>query len=168
MLISNIGSGYANNGGVSWYSSGAAIDGSRTAAAAEKTADFILAEDAGVVAALSSGTGSPSQTYTSTGLLDGIISTNAGTYSDPLATLQTDGSKAESVAQQAVNKQIVATLKSTAVAAGVYNGTGILQSLPLSRVSDLGSLLRNNPQLSYVQISNSYNQGIIESLNIIA
>ncbi|MES2106554.1 MAG: hypothetical protein V4634_21220, partial [Pseudomonadota bacterium] len=103
-----------------------------------------------------------------TGLLDGNNPVNTGTSSDPLASVNADGSNAESVLQQAVDKEIVATLSAKAVVAGVYNGMGILESLPFSRVTDLGSLLRYNPQLSSILVGNSYNQGIIESLNIIA
>ncbi len=73
-----------------------------------------------------------------------------------------------SVLQQAVDKELVAALSAKAVGAGVYNGMGVLESLPYSRVTDLGSLLRFNPQLSYIQVGNSYNQGTLESLDIIA
>ncbi len=89
--------------------------------------------------------------YTADGLLQGNA-TSAG----------------DSVLQQAVDKEIVAALSAKAVGAGVYNGAGVLESLPYSRVTDLGSLLRYNPQLSYIQVGNSYNQGILESVDIVA
>lgn len=120
----------------------------------------MLAENSSVVTALSSGTSSNLQTYSSAGLLNGNVWTGTGTYpnyASPPAALQ-----------QTVNKGIVATLSAKAVGAGVYNGMGLLESLPLARVTDLGSLLRNNPQLSYVQAGNSYNKGLIVSLDIIA
>ncbi len=174
MLISTIGSGYADKSGVSSYSPGTAIDAVGATGATAKQADVMLTEVASVIASLSSGNSGnssnvqPAPTYTATGLLDGNNPVSTGTSSNPPASVNADGSNAESVLQQAVDKEIVATLSAKAVVAGVYNGMGILESLPFSRVTDLGSLLRYNPQLSSILVGNSYNQGIIESLNIIA
>lgn len=168
MPISGIGSSYPDSSGVSAYPSATAVESGSNAAVAQQEANVVLTEDSSVIAALSGGSGSAALTYAPTGLLSGNLSVDTNLASDPYASLQANGSNSDSVLQDAVDKEIVATLSAKSIGAGVYNATGVLESLPFSRVTDLGSLLRYNPNLSSILIGNSYNQGIIESLNIIA
>ncbi|MES2073421.1 MAG: hypothetical protein V4488_23915 [Pseudomonadota bacterium] len=182
MLISGISSSYADKGGVSSYPSGTAVDaGNTSVAAAAQQAALEQAASAGVVAALASSVANApnapnAQTYTAAGLLDGNAqAANALSASPASGPAGGKGAESaavatvtESVLQQAIEKEIVASLSAKAVGAGVYNGMGVLESLPFSRVTDLGSLLRYNPQLSFIRVGDSYNQGLIESLDIIA
>ena len=159
-------SAYVVNAGGSSYTSGAAVGVSASATASASL--VAAAQQSGISSVLPDTALAPSA-------ITALSSTQAGNAAgyglynaDGLLSANATGLADGSVLQQAVDKEIVASLSVKAVGAGVYNGTGVLESLPYSRVTDLGSLLRYNPQLSYIQVGNSYNQGILESLDIIA
>lgn len=124
-----------------------------------------LSTNAGVIATLG-GTSTAALTYNAAGLLNSI--SRAGTAPTPIPTPQ-PGTNTQAFALQLLDKGIIGTLASDSVASGIYNGAGVLQSLPSAGLSShWASVLKTNPGLSANVIADSFNQGIIGTLKVTA
>ena len=125
-----------------------------------------LSAQSAVVASLG---GSPgAAVYTPTGLLDTLV--QAGTIAEPLA-IPADGSNVDTsgAAQQAADQGIVASLAGSAVESGIYTGAGTPEgALSEQAASNWAELLKTNPDLAGTLIENSFNAGLVGTLQVTA
>lgn len=125
-----------------------------------------LSAQSAVVASLGGSTGAT--VYTPSGLLNTLQ--QAGIAEEPISVPE-QGSNVDTsaTAQQALNQGIVSTLASSAAGSGVYTGTGTLSSaLSEQAATNWAEVLKTNPNLASTLISNSFDQGLVNSLSVIA
>ena len=115
-----------------------------------------LSTEADVLAALGGGT----PTYTATGLLNSMAS--AGSLQG--SPLSASGQDPQTVAQDTTAQGVVGTLSSDPSLAGVYNASGVLQSLPADVNSNWATVLQSTPSLTGVVTQDSLDQGIVATL----
>ena len=114
-----------------------------------------LSAEAGVVAMLGGGASSP-VTYDAAGLLNVLV--QAG--SAPLAT-QAAGNGASPQASAGSPSPDPAT-------SGIYDSSGSLNSLPSNVSADWAGILKANPSLASLAITDSFDQGIVGTLSTAA
>jgi hypothetical protein len=128
-----------------------------------------LSSTAGIVATLGTATTTSAQTYDAAGLYNSIA--QAGTSTAPAVTVSATGGNAQLAAQQSLNSSIVSALPSSSATSGFYNGSGVLQSTSSDNANltaNWTSALQTNPNLSHVVAADSFAQGIIGTLSVIA
>lgn len=163
MAISSIEAGFSSAPALAAHAASGAAEGG----AAPATAQIGSASGDASAVTLSRVVDGAAATYNSAGLLSDPAHAKQSSADNMLAA-QVAANAPQKVMRDAIDKQVVADLSAKAVLSGVYNGVGALEFAPFARVADLGSLLRANPELSSIIVGNSYNQGEIEALNIIA
>lgn len=125
-----------------------------------------LSAQSAVVASLGGSTGAA--VYTPTGLLDTLA--RAGTVAEPLA-IPEDGSDVDTsnTAQQAADQGIVASLAGSAAESGIYSGAGTPEgALSEQAAANWAELLKTNPDLAGTLIENSFNAGLVGTLQVTA
>lgn len=124
-----------------------------------------LSAESAVVASLGGSTGAA--VYTPSGLLDALQ--QAGTATEPVA-VPADGSNVDTsaTAQQALDQGIVSSLAAAPSASGVYTGAGTVGGLSAQAASNWADLLKTNPNLAGTVIADSYNAGLVSSLQVTA
>ncbi|NGZ87910.1 hypothetical protein [Duganella aceris] len=125
-----------------------------------------LSAQSAVVASLG-GSGGTS-VYTPSGLLDAL--TQAGTSAEPVAVPE-EGSNVDTsgTARLAADQAIVSTLAGSAVESGIYTGAGTAQgALSEQAAANWADLLKTNPNLASTVIENSFNAGLVGSLQVTA
>ncbi|MQA20735.1 hypothetical protein [Rugamonas rivuli] len=137
---------------------------SATAGALSSAAVSLSAESA-VVASLGGSTGAA--VYTPSGLLDTLQ--QAGTVTEPV-NVPVEGSNADtsSTAQNALDQGLLASLASAPSASGVYTGSGTVSGLSAQASSNWADLLKLNPGLAGTVIADSYNAGLVSTLQATA
>lgn len=118
---------------------------------------------AGNIVATLGGRYSSSQTYNAAGLLNSLV--QAGTAP---ASAQTTSNIDPQTAQDTTNQGIVGTLLTSPVTSGVYNSSGSLQGFSTDTSANWASLLKANPSLAAIVVSDSVNQGIVGMLSTLA
>jgi hypothetical protein len=138
---------------------------SSTSAGALSSAAVSLSAQSAVVASLGGSTGA--SVYTPSGLLDTLR--QAGTVAEPVS-IPEEGSDVDTstAAQQALNQGIVSTLATSASGSGVYTGTGTVSGLSEQASANWAELLKANPDLAGTVIANSFNAGLVSSLQVTA
>ncbi|ELX12561.1 hypothetical protein Jab_1c11760 [Janthinobacterium sp. HH01] len=138
---------------------------SSTAAQALSSAAVSLSAASAVVASLGGSTGA--SVYTPSGLLDTLQ--QAGTVAEPV-NVPTEGSNADTsaTAQNALDPGLLASLASTPSASGVYTGAGTVGGLSAQASSNWADLLKLNPGLAGTVIADSYNAGLVSTLQVMA
>ncbi|GJJ00306.1 hypothetical protein RugamoR64_08440 [Duganella rhizosphaerae] len=138
---------------------------SSTAAGALSSEAVNLSAESAVVASLGGSTGAA--VYTPSGLLDSLQ--QAGTVAESV-TVPADGSNVDTStsAQNAQDQAILSSLASTPSASGVYTGAGTLGGLSEQASSNWAELLKTNPGLAGTVIADSYNAGLVSTLQVTA
>jgi hypothetical protein len=138
---------------------------SATSAGALSSAAVSLSAQSAVVASLGGSTGAT--VYTPTGLLDTLR--QAGTVAEPVS-IPEEGSNVDTsaTARQALNQGIVSTLATSASGSGVYTGAGTVSGLSEQASANWAELLKANPNLAGTVIANSFNAGLVGSLQVTA
>ncbi len=138
---------------------------SSTAAGALSSEAVSLSAESAVVASLGGSTGAA--VYTPSGLLDTLQ--QAGTATEPV-TVPADGSNVDTsaTAQQAQDQAILSSLASAPSASGVYTGAGTVGGLSEQASANWAELLKANPSLAGTVIADSYNAGLVSSLQVTA
>jgi hypothetical protein len=149
----------------SLYSYSAAVAGgnglsvSKTSDARLLQAAVTLAGDASILSTINNRTSG--DTYDAAGLLNSMV--QAGTS----ATLssQVNQSGYSLTAQQILNQGIAGSLSSSSSSSGIYNSSGVLQSLAQTNSSaNWANVLKTNPGMASVAIADMMNQSLIGSL----
>lgn len=137
---------------------------SATAAGLSSTAVSLSAASA-VVASLGGSTGAA--VYTPSGLLDTLQ--QAGTVAEQV-NVPVEGSNADTsaTAQNALDQGLLESLASAPSASGVYTGAGTVSGLSAQASSNWADLLKLNPGLAGTVIADSYNAGLVSSLQVTA
>lgn len=138
---------------------------SSTAAAALSSAAVSLSAASAVVASLGGSTGAA--VYTPSGLLDTLR--QAGTVAEPV-DIPANGSNTDtsSTAQNALDQGLLASLAAAPSASGVYTGAGTVSGLSAQASSNWADLLKLNPGLAGTVIADSYNAGLVSTLQVTA
>lgn len=138
---------------------------SSTAAGGLSSEAVSLSAESAVVASLGGSTGAA--VYTASGLLDSLQ--QAGATTEPVAA-PADGSNADTsaTAQQAQDQAIISSLAAAPSASGVYTGAGTVSGLSAQASSNWAELLKANPHLAGTVIADSYNAGLVSSLQVTA
>lgn len=139
---------------------------SAAAAGALSSAAAGLSAESAVVASL--GGSSSVSVYTASGLFNTLQ--QAGTVEEPVS-VPVDGSDVDTSgsAQQAQDQGIVSALSSTPSASGVYTGAGaVTGQLSEQAAANWADLLKTNPNLAGAVIADSYNAGLVSSLQVSA
>ena len=137
-----------------------------SAVAGALSADAVsLSAESAVVASLGGSTGA--SVYTPSGLLDTLQ--QAGTAAEAV-NVPVDGSKVDTsgTAQQAQDQGVLSSLASTPSASGVYTGAGTVSGLSAQASSNWADLLKINPGLASSVIADSYDAGLVSSLQVTA
>lgn len=137
------------------------------AAAASLSSEAVsLSAQSAVVASLGGSSGA--SVYTPSGLLDTL--SQAGTVAEPVA-IPKEGSDVDTSnsAQLAADQGIVSTLAGSAAGSGIYSGAGTVENgLSEQAASNWAELLKTNPNLAGTLIENSFNAGLVGSLQVTA
>lgn len=138
---------------------------SSTAAGTLSSAAVSLSAASAVVASLGGSTGAA--VYTPSGLLDTLQ--QAGTVTEPV-TIPAEGSNVDTsaTAQQAQDQAILSSLASAPSASGVYTGAGTVSGLSEQASANWAELLKVNPDLAGTVIADSFNSGLVSSLQVTA
>jgi hypothetical protein len=138
---------------------------SPTAAGALSSAAVSLSAQSAVVASLGGSTGAA--VYSPSGLLDTLR--QAGTVAEPVS-IPEEGSNVDTsgTARQALDQGIVSTLATSAAGSGVYTGAGTVSGLSEQASANWAELLKVNPNLAGTVIANSFNAGLVSSLQVTA
>jgi hypothetical protein len=138
---------------------------SSTSAAALSSSAASLSAQSAVVASLGGSTGA--SVYTPSGLLDTLR--QAGAIAEPVS-IPEQGSNVDTsgTAQQALDQGIVSTLSSSASGSGVYTGAGAVSGFSEQASANWAQLLKTNPNLAGTVIANSFNAGLVSSLQVTA
>jgi len=138
---------------------------SSTAARALSSAAVSLSAASAVVASLGGSTGAA--VYTPSGLLDTLQ--QAGTVAEPV-NVPAEGSNADtsSTAQNALDQGLLESLAAAPSASGVYTGAGTVSGLSEQASSNWADLLKLNPGLAGTVIADSYNAGLVSTLQATA
>jgi len=83
-------------------------------------------------------------------------------------SLASTTSNISGLAQQLLDEDIVASLASESIGAGVYNSTGVLQSLPGALTDYWADALKTNPALANTFTSAFFTQGVVGTLDLYA
>lgn len=138
---------------------------SSTAAGTLSSAAVSLSAESAVVASLGGSTGAA--VYTPSGLLDTLQ--QAGTATEPV-TVPAEGSNVDTsaTAQQAQDQAILSSLTSAPSSSGVYTGAGTVSGLSEQASANWAELLKENPDLAGTVIADSFNSGLVSSLQVTA
>lgn len=138
---------------------------SSTAAAGLSSAAVSLSAESAVVASLGGSAGA--SVYTPSGLLESLR--QAGTVAEPV-TVPADGSNVDtsSTAQNAQDQGILSSLAAAPSASGVYTGNGTIGGLSEQASSNWADLLKTNPGLAGTVVADSYNAGLVSTLQVTA
>lgn len=124
-----------------------------------------LSAQSAVVASLGGSTGAA--VYTPTGLLDTLA--RAGTVAEPLAIPENGSDVDTSNTAQQADRGIVASLAGSAVESGIYTGAGTPEgALSAQAAANWAELLKTNPDLAGTLIDNSFNAGLVGTLQVTA
>ncbi|TFW21692.1 hypothetical protein [Duganella callida] len=136
-----------------------------TTAAVQSSEAVSLSAQSAVVASLGGGTGAT--VYSPSGLLNSIQ--QAGTVEEAV-NVPKDGSNVDTsnTAQFALDQGIVSTLATSAVASGVYTGSGSVNGLSEQASANWADLLKTNPNLASTVIGSSFDSGIVSTLQVTA
>ncbi|CAN7283097.1 MULTISPECIES: hypothetical protein [Duganella] len=138
---------------------------SGVAAGALSSEAVSLSAQSAVVASLGGSTGA--SVYTPSGLLDALQ--QAGQTTEPISVPE-QGSNVDTsaTAQQALDQGILSSLASSPSASGVYTGAGTVSGLSAQASANWADLLKANPNLAGTVIADSFNAGLVSSLDVTA
>ena len=138
---------------------------SGAAAGALSSQAVSLSAQSAVVASLGGTTGAA--VYTPSGLLDALRQAGQTTES---ISVPGEGSDVDTsaTAQQALDQGVLSSLSSSPSASGVYTGAGTVNGLSAQASANWADLLKINPGLAGTVIADSFNAGLVSSLQVTA
>jgi hypothetical protein len=125
-----------------------------------------LSGDASVVASLGNAVSPDLALYDPSGLLNSL--SQAGTQTSAPIPIPPQGTDISSLTQQASNFDIVSTLGGDPSSTGLYSTSGSATVLPPDLSVAFAGLLKSDPNLARTVISDSLNQGLVKSIDVLA
>jgi len=124
-----------------------------------------LAANSGVIATLGA-TSSTFQTYDAAGLLNTIA--QSGVAPSTAIPVPASGTDTQSLEQQLLNQGIANSLPTNTSPSGIYTSSGTLTSMSSDTSTNWATILKADPSFSGTVISDSFAQGIVGSLSVLA